>query len=155
MKARERLEKLIRLFHEGEVVEKIAIAEKHVEEYEKQKVLYKEQLETFMESVMDECKLCKRKVCEKCQCETCDLEAAIKEMHKILPEDSLQVAVICIMSGVDDSALFKHYKELTKALSEVDGAYSHIAQKMKQFLLDENAYFSRDEEEELIERFFS
>lgn len=153
MLTKTKLEDLIRLFHEGEVVEKIITAENHLEEYEKQKNLYKEQLEDFKKTVDKEYVNCGCYRCRECPHDVCKLKTAIREQYKILPKDAVQICVICIMADVDDNELFANYGDLVKALNMK--FFSHVAKEMSKFLGHEKQIFSGHEEKEMIERFFA
>jgi len=135
MELKEMLEELVRLFLEGEVVEKIVAAENHLEEYQKQKEIYKEELKKFSELT--------------------EYEEIDKE-YKVLPKDSLQICMICMMSYVDDFNLFNDFTVLTNALLKIKKKeFRVIALKMYHFMVEELDCFSFYEEEKLIEMFFS
>ena len=135
MQLKEKLEELIRLFHEGEVVERIVTAENHFEEYEKQKEIYREQLEEFT------------KVAEG---ETIDIE------YEVLPENALRIYIILMMSRVEDCDIFEDLNGLTEALSEIkEEKLRESAEKIENFTVGILQFFSDYKEEELVDMFFS
>ena len=137
----ERLNELIRLFHEGKVVEKIAKSTNKVKTYKKQKQLLKDKIDRFKEDVLKYYNLEKDVVFDD---------------YDILPEDALQICLICIMAGINDDDLFGCYEDLPIVLRQVEGKLSDIAEEISYFLdfNEESQLFSEYEEEELIERFF-
>ena len=137
----ERLNELIRLFHEGKVVEKIAKSTNKVKTYKKQKKMLKDKIDSFKEDVLKYYNLEKDVVFDD---------------YDILPEDALQICLICIMAGINDDDLFGCYEDLPIALRQIEGKLSDIAEKISYFLdfNEESQLFSEYEEEELIERFF-
>ena len=152
MHSKERLENLIRLFHEGQVVEKITAAEDHWEEYKKQKELYREQLESFKKTVDSEYVNCGFEKCADCTFDTCKVETAIRQWYDFRAKDSMQIGIICIMADVNDNELFKNYPDLRKALRKWSW-HNHSSKDMSEYL--KKHIFSEDKEEELVRMFFS
>ena len=49
---------------------------------------------------------------------------------EICPEDALQVAFICIMTGISEAELFRDWRKLQLSLYSVEGEYKEVARKL-------------------------
>ena len=136
---KERLNELIRTFHDKKIVEKIAKSNNKFGTYQKQKKLLKEELDSFRKDVLKYYNLSRVVI--------------VDEEYDILPEDSLQICLICMMIGINDDDLFGNYEDLPIALRQIEGSLSAIAGRISDYL-DEAQLFLDYTEKELIKIFF-
>lgn len=136
------LKNLIRLFRENQVVERIAAAKGDICVYTWQRDKFKNELD----------KLSK-------QASYCGYIIKEDEYSRILTEDALQIAFICIMARIDDFQLLQIYEELPVALRKVKGELSNLAENIAYYLGpegdgDKNMALSDHSENELLKLFF-
>lgn len=145
-----KLDELVRLFHERKIVEKIAEAKGDLAVYEKERKELSYKLEKFKAEA-------EKKMQEiKDNNEECGV---IEDGYEVLPEDALQISVICMMTGIDDCDLLTNYGVIPVALRQIKGKMAGIAENIAHFIGtgegDEIDLFSKYDVEELLKKFFS
>ena len=151
MKPEERLNEMIRLFHEERVVEKLIDAQKEGgiikvnTVYAKEKKKLFEKLFDFRQKV--------RVALEK-------REYYINEDNfEIYPDDALQFCFVCMMAGISDIDVLKDWYQVIDSLKKISGEYNELANKLVGFLGAERSchadIFTAYNTGELLEMFFS
>ena len=113
MTSLEKLENLIRLFHEKKTVERIALSGGDICVYNWQYKIFEEQLKSLHEDSF---------------CYSYMIKEA--EYSTISPQDAIQIAFICIMARIDHFKLLQIYEVLPVALRKVKGELSELAEKI-------------------------
>lgn len=142
MTSKEKLENLVRLFHEKRVVEKIALSGGDICVFNWQCDMFQEELKSLKEDSLRYGYMIKE-----------------EEYWKIPVEDSLQISFICIMARIDHFKLLEIYEELPVALRKLKGELSDLAEKIAYYLGiqeegDKNLAFSDYSQEQLLKIFF-
>lgn len=141
---KEEISNLIRIFHERQVVEKIAESKGALAVYEEQKSVLNEELETFKAKAKEAIQSQDHVVCQ----------------YKISPKDALQICFICMMTGIDDMKMLENWEKLPIALRKIKGKSARLAENIAHFLGcdeeedDEGEMFSKYEVEKLLKKFF-
>lgn len=113
----EKLENLIRLFHEKKTVERIALSRGDICVYNWQYKIFEEQLKSLHED-----SLCYSYMIKE------------EEYSTISPQDAIQIAFICIMARIDHFKLLQIYEVLPVALRKVKGELSELAEKIAHYI---------------------
>lgn len=126
----ETFKNLIREFRENKEVERIIDSENKVETFEEIRSEYELELNDFKNELG----------------ELYDEEISAK--------NSVQICIICMMSGKNDYEVFWEYEKLSRALHQVTGKLQKVAKELEKFLLTGGEFVSDCGKTELIERFF-
>ena len=142
MTSKEKLENLVRLFHEKKVVERIALSGGDICVFNWQCDMFQEELKSLKEDSLRYGYIIKE-----------------EEYWKIPVEDALQISFICIMARIDHFKLLEIYEELPVALRKVKGEWSFLAEKIAYYIGpigngDKNFAFLDCSEEELLKILF-
>ena len=142
MTSKEKLENLVRLFHQKKVVERIALSGGDICVFDWQCKMFEEKLKSLKED-----SLCYGYMIKE------------EEYSKIHAEDALQISFICIMARIDHFKLLEVYEELSVALRKVKGEYVSLAERIAYYIGtigdgDKNYSFLDFSEEELLKMFF-
>lgn len=142
MTSLEKLQNLIRLFHEKKVVERIALSGGDICVFNWQCDMFQEELKSLKEDSLRYGYMIKE-----------------EEYWKIPCEDALQISFICIMARVDHFKLLEIYEELPVALRKVKGECSSLAEKVAYYIGpigngDKNFAFLDCSAEELLKILF-
>ena len=130
----EQLKELIKIFHQGKVVEKILESERKMKAFNRQKRNMKKDLNLFKQNV--------KKIIAK--------RGYVFETYDVLNEDALQLIFICIMTGIPEDELIKDWRKLQLALYAVKGKNSESARKLASIM--ENTVLTLFEEEALLKQ---
>lgn len=153
MKPEERLNEMIRLFHEEGIVEKLIDAQKEGGIIKVNTVYAEEKKKIFG-------KLLKLKQDVKKSTKKDDRGYYIEQSDfKISPSDSLQFCLICIMAELSDIEILKNWHQVVDSLKMVRSEYKGLANKFVKFLgvevLCDADVFTAYGTGELLEMFFS
>lgn len=108
------LNNLIQLFHQHEVVEKVIESNGNIHVYNFEKKNLRKELYSFKNKAR----------------ELIGDRGFIFDSVEICPEDALQVAFICIMTGISEAELFRDWRKLQLSLYSVEGEYKEVARKL-------------------------
>lgn len=140
---RENLEYLIRIFQERKIVDKLAVATKEtrIAVYNEEKKALSKELKDFQNSA-------KKKIDLK--------EKLVDKDYNILPENAIDICLICMMTGINDNVMLENYTELSSALWKVEGDFAYIARNLRHFIGEDDSgkLFSDYGEEKLLKKFF-
>ena len=142
MTSKEKLENLVRLFHEKRVVERIALSGGDICVFNWQCNMFQEELKSLKEDSLRYGYMIKE-----------------DKYWKIPVKDALQISFICIMSRIDHFKLLEIYEELPVALRKVKGEWSSLAEKIAYYIGpigngDKNFAFLDCSAEELLKILF-
>lgn len=125
---------IIRFFKQRKVVEKIIDSKGDITVFTLEKKRVKMELALF------------KKKAENAIEET----GYVVEDYKINPDYALQIAFICIMTGICEYDLFRDWRKLQLALFAVKGKYHDVARKLG--LIMENSSITIFDEESLLKQ---
>ena len=117
MTSKEKLENLVRPFHEKKVVERIALSGGDICVFNWQCDMFQEELKSLKEDSLRYGYMIKE-----------------DEYWKIPFEDALQISFICIMARIDHFKLLEIYEELPVALRKVKGEWFSLAEKIAYYI---------------------
>lgn len=142
MTSKEKLENLVRIFHEKRVVERIALSGGDICVFNWQCDMFQEELKSLKEDSLRYGYMIKE-----------------DEYWKIPFEDALQISFICIMARIDHFKLLEIYEELPVALRKVKGEWFSLAEKIAYYIGpigngDKNFAFLDCSAEELLKILF-
>lgn len=141
----EKLNNLIRIFHEKELIKKIRKAKDcdRIRIYQKEKQAVSKELTSFKDVVIHMIGLIERNNGEG---------YIIGSDYDISPEDALEICLICRMTGIENTALFDNTM-LSKALRQIKGDLVDIAKNFADFIDDEQTFRYYDDEQFLKKLF--
>lgn len=113
----EKLENLIRLFHEKKVVERIALSKGDICVYNWQCRMFEDELRSLKDDSVHYGYMIKE-----------------SEYNTINPQNAVQIAFICIMARIDHFKLLQIYDELPVALRKLKGESSELAEKIAHYI---------------------
>lgn len=113
----EKLENLIRLFHENKTVERIALAKGDKCVYDWQCRMFEDELRSLKDDSVHYGYMIKE-----------------SEYNTIPPQDAVQISFICIMARIDHFKLLQIYDMLPVALRKMKGESSELAEKIAHYI---------------------
>ena len=125
---------IITFFQQSKVVEKIIESKGDITVFTLEKKRMKMELDLF-----------KKKAEEKIQ-----NSGYVVEDYKINPDYALQIAFICIMTGICEYDLIKDWRKFQLALFGVKGKYHNVARKLG--LIMENSSITIFDEQALLKK---
>lgn len=139
----EKLNELVRMLKDRNVVEKLANAENKVKVFEDEETVLGGKLDDLRELMKD-----RKKSGYK--------YTFYKGEYRILPENVLEICLICIMVSIEDYRMFEEYTDIPGCLRKVKGKWVDIAESIAYCLgeNDEGDLFSNYGKEELLKKFF-
>lgn len=117
MTSAEKMENLIRLFHEKRVVERIVLSKGDKCVYDWQCKMFEDELKSLKEDSLHYGYIIKE-----------------KDYNTIPPQDAVQISFICIMARIDHFKLLQIYDELPVSLRKIKGEYSELAEKIAYYI---------------------
>jgi len=137
------LEEMVRIFQERKIVEKLAKADKQsrILVFDEEKQALSKELKEFRKSA-------KKKIELK--------EQLVNKDYNILPENAIDICLICMMTDINDNVMLGNYTELPSALGKVEGNFAYIAKNIRHSIGEDDGgkLFSDCEEEKLLKKFF-
>lgn len=125
---------IIRFFQQSKVVEKIIESKGDIKVFTLEKKRVKMELDLF-----------KKKAEEEIQ-----KSGYVVEDYKINPDYALQIAFICIMTGICEYDLIKEWRKFQLALFAVKGKYHSVARKLAMIM--ENSSITIFDEKALLQQ---
>ena len=138
---KEKFSEMIKMMHQRKSVENICTAIDSYDAYLEEESFFKREI-TAIKAMAEELEEC---------------EDFFLGEYQFTADDSIEICLICIMTGVEECEYFSNREELVVALRSVEGDYKKVAMKLADFIADDGEcdFFSLHPKKKVIRKLFS
>ena len=138
---KEKFNEILKMMHQRKSVQKICTSVDSYDAYLEEESFFKREI-TAIKAMAEELEEC---------------EDFLLGEYPFTAEDSIEICLICIMTGIEECEFFSNRQGLVEALRSVEGDYKRVAMKLADFIADDGKceFFSLHPKKKVIRKLFS